>query len=80
VRFSVKLGFRMAPELRDALHNPELPELMMGVSCDRIREELGRSMKLDTWGTLQVLQGLPEGLVRGWLERPGMWLMPTMKG
>jgi hypothetical protein len=54
--------------------------LMMGVSCDRIREELGRSMKLDTWGTLQVLQGLPEGLVRGWLERPGMWLMPTFKG
>jgi poly(A) polymerase len=80
VRFSVKLGFRMAPELRDALHNPELPELMMGVSCDRIREELGRSMKIDTWGTLQVLQGLPEGLVRGWLERPGMWLMPTMRG
>jgi poly(A) polymerase len=80
VRFSVKLGFRMAPELRDALHDPELPELMMGVSCDRIREELAKAMKLDTWGTLQVLQQLPEELVRGWLERPGMWLMPTMRG
>ncbi|NJM46644.1 MAG: CCA tRNA nucleotidyltransferase [Alkalinema sp. RU_4_3] len=79
VRFSVKLGFRMAPDLVEALHDPQLPELMAEVSSDRIREELARSMKADTWGTLQVLQGLPEGLVRGWLERPGMWLMPTMK-
>ncbi len=80
VRFSVKLGFRMAPDLQDALHNPELPELMAVVSTDRIREELAKAMKVDTWGTLKVLQSLPEALVRDWLERPGMWLMPTVKG
>jgi poly(A) polymerase len=80
VRFSVKLGFRMAPDLRDALHNPVLPELMAVVSTDRIREELAKAMKVDTWGTLKVLQSLPEALVRDWLERPGMWLMPTVKG
>jgi hypothetical protein len=37
-------------------------------------------MKVDTWGTLKVLQSLPQALVRDWLERPGMWLMPTVKG
>jgi tRNA nucleotidyltransferase/poly(A) polymerase len=87
VRFSVKLGFRMAPDLAEALHNPELPELMAVVSTDglrptgghRIREELAKAMKVDTWATLKLLQQLPEALARDWLERPGMWLMPTVK-
>ena len=80
VRFSVKLGFHLDAELVDALHDPALPELMAQVSSDRVREELSRSMKIGTWGTLQMLQRLPEGLVRGWLDRPGMWLMPTVRG
>jgi tRNA nucleotidyltransferase/poly(A) polymerase len=80
VRFSVKLGFHLDAELVDALHDPALPELMAQVSSDRVREELARSMKIDTWGTLQMLQRLPEALVRGWLDRPGMWLMPTVRG
>ena len=80
IRFSVKLGFHLDAELVDALHDPALPELMAQVSTDRVREELARSMRLDTWGTLQMLQRLPEALVRGWLDRPGMWLMPTVRG
>jgi tRNA nucleotidyltransferase/poly(A) polymerase len=80
VRFSVKLGFHLDAELVDALHDPALPELMAQVSSDRVREELARSMKIDTWGTLQMLQQLPEALVRSWLDRPGMWLMPTVRG
>jgi tRNA nucleotidyltransferase/poly(A) polymerase len=79
VRFSVKLGFVMAPELQEALQDPLLPEMMAAVSSDRIREELAKSFKADTWGTLQALQQLPEPLVRDWLERPGFWLMPTTK-
>lgn len=80
VRFRVKLGFHWDAELVEALHDPALPELMAKVSTDRVREELARSMKIDTWGTLQMLQQLPEALVRGWLDRPGMWLMPTVRG
>ncbi len=80
VRFSVKLGFHFDPELEDALHDPVLPELMERVSTDRIREELAKSMKLDTWQTLRMLQRLPDALVRSWLDRPGMWLMPTVRG
>jgi poly(A) polymerase len=79
VRFAVKLEFRLAPNLVEALHNPALPELMAVVSTDRIREELTKAMKIDTWGTLQLLQQLPEALVRDWLDRPKMWLMPTVK-
>jgi hypothetical protein len=69
----------MAPDLMEALHNPELPELMAVVSTNRIREELAKAMKVDTWATLKLLQQLPEALARDWLEWPGMWLIPTVK-
>jgi tRNA nucleotidyltransferase/poly(A) polymerase len=79
VRFSVKLGFHLAPDLVEALHDPRLPELMAQVSTDRVRDELAKSMKIDTWGTLNLLHQLPEALVRDWLQRPNFWLMPTVK-
>ncbi len=79
VRFSVKLGFHLAPDLVEALHDPGLPELMSQVSTDRIRDELAKSMKIDTWGTLNLLHQLPDALVRDWLQRPNLWLMPTVK-
>jgi hypothetical protein len=69
-------GFRLAPDLEEALHNPELPDLMATVSTDRIREELAKAMKVNTWDMLKLLNRLPEPLVKNWLERPGMWLMP----
>jgi tRNA nucleotidyltransferase/poly(A) polymerase len=79
VRFSVKFGFHLAPDLVEALHDPGLPELMAQVSTDRVRDELAKSMKIDTWGTLNLLHQLPEALVRDWLQRPNFWLMPTVK-
>ena len=79
VRFAVKLGFHLAPDLEDALHNPELPDLMATVSTDRVREELAKAMKVNTWDMLKLLNRLPEPLVKNWLERPGMWLMPTTR-
>ena len=79
VRFAVKLGFEMAEDLREALYNPVLPDLMVAVSSDRIREELAKAFKANSWETLQMLNQLPDALVRNWLERPNMWLMPTTK-
>ena len=79
VRFAVKLGFEMAEDLREALYNPVLPDLMVAVSSDRIREELAKAFKANSWATLQMLNQLPDALVRNWLERPNMWLMPTTK-
>ncbi len=79
VRFAVKLDFCLAPDLEDALHNPELPDLMATVSTDRVREELAKAMKVNTWDMLKLLNRLPEPLVKNWLERPGMWLMPTTR-
>lgn len=79
VRFAIKLGFRLAPDLEEALHSPELPDLMATVSTDRIREELAKAMKVNTWDMLKLLNRLPEPLVKNWLERPGMCLMPTTR-
>jgi len=79
VRFAVKLGFCLAPDLEEALHNPELPDLMATVSTDLVREELAKAMKVNTWDMLKLLNRLPEPLVKNWLERPGMWLMPTTR-
>ncbi len=79
VRFAVKLGFEMAEDLREALYNPVLPDLMVAVSHDRIREELAKAFKANSWVTVQKLNQLPDALVRNWLERPNMWLMPTTK-
>jgi hypothetical protein len=50
VRFSVKLGFRMAPDLRDALHNPVLPELMAVVSTDGVRPTGSHRVREDLAG------------------------------
>jgi tRNA nucleotidyltransferase/poly(A) polymerase len=79
VRFAVKLGFRLAPDLEAALYEPELPELMAKVSDDRVREELAKAFKVNTWEMLRLLNRLPEALVKNWLERPGLWLMPTTR-
>lgn len=79
VRFSVKLGFNFSPCLQEALHTPELPELMEVVSSDRIREELTKCFAADTWGTWELLNQLPKPLVQCWLTQPKLWLLPTTK-
>jgi tRNA nucleotidyltransferase/poly(A) polymerase len=87
VRFAVKLGFEFAPCLQEALHAPELPELMAVVSSvafalaerDRIREELAKCFAADTWATWELFNQLPQPLVKHWLTQPKMWLLPTTK-
>lgn len=79
VRFSVKLGFDFAPCLQEALHAPELPDLMAVVSRERIRQELHKSFASNTWATWELLNQLPKPLVKQWLTQPKMWLLPTMK-
>jgi len=79
VRFAVKLGFTWCPELETALHHPDLPFWMDRVDRDRLLQELLKTFKVDTWGVLKRLHSLPEPLVRNWLERPGLWLMPTTR-
>ena len=80
VRFAITLKFFFSNELSKALMNPDLPELTKVVSTDRIREELQKCFKFSTWDTLRMFDVLPEPLVKEWLTREGLWLMPTTKG
>lgn len=79
IRFAITLNFRMSDQLLNAMFHRDLPGLTKLVSTDRIREELQKCFKADTWNTLKVLQQLPEELTKEWLTREGMWLMPTTK-
>lgn len=78
IRFSIKLGFRLDDALWEALSNPELSQAMLVVSTDRIREELAKTMYINTWDTLQLLHRLPISLSKS-LFRDGLWLLPTTK-
>lgn len=79
LRFAVVLGFEWSCQLENALFHKDLPGLTKVVSTDRIREELQKAFKHDTWRTLQLLKKLPEELVKEWFTRDGMWLLPTTK-
>jgi tRNA nucleotidyltransferase/poly(A) polymerase len=78
VRFAVKYGCVFSEDIVEAIENPKLPELMGVVSLDRIRDELYKAMKFDSFRTLKLLAGLPDLLVKSWI-RDGLWLMPTTK-
>ena len=77
VRFAIQLDFVLDEDLLQALYNPELVELMHLVSTDRIRDELKKCFKFDTWSTFKILSKLPEDLVKCWISTNGLWLKPT---
>jgi tRNA nucleotidyltransferase/poly(A) polymerase len=78
IRFHVRFGFRIDDSLMEALYNPILPDLMHVVSLERIREELAKAFRINTWATLDILHRLPRALVETWI-RGDLWLMPTTK-
>jgi len=78
VRFSIVLDFEFDAALQEALHNSRLPILTKRlVNTDRIRQELSKCFKHNTWATYAKLQSLPNRLVNSWLNRDNLWLKPT---
>lgn len=81
IRFEVKLGFDLGlKEHRTILdYQKELAErTKLTVSADRIREELSKAFKVNSYDTFRRLYRLPNVLVESWFPE-GMWLMPTFK-
>lgn len=78
VRFAIKYNCVFHEDIVEAINNPELPDVMDVVSLDRVRDELSKAMKVDSFRTLKLLSSLPEPLVKSWI-RDGLWLMPTTK-
>lgn len=80
VRFAVKYDLEFDIDLALALEDKRLPRLTEAtVSSERIREELHKSFKFDTWRTWQVLNELPQDLVKVWLTQPGYSLTLSNK-
>lgn len=78
VRFSITLDFDFHPDLQEALNHPSLPLLTKQlVSTDRIRQELSKCFKYNTWHTYAKLTSLSNVLVNSWLGKEGLWLKPT---
>lgn len=81
LRFSIQLGFTINPYILDVIH--EEVDLLVDktketVSADRIRQELGKAFKVDSYATFNKLQLFPSKLVETWFPE-GMWLQPTFK-
>lgn len=81
LRFSIKLGFKIHWKVKDAINaNAGLlaERTKETVSAERIREELAKAFKVDSYRTLKMLQEFPVDLVKAWFPE-GMWLQPTFK-
>lgn len=80
LRFSVTKGFRIDGELDFAIS--QNAELLRNVSTERIREELEKMFKVDTWKTIMLLTTHErfDMVGRVVFNLPGLRLMPTMKG
>jgi len=81
LRFSVTKSFGFSDKIIDAIKAFDF-RLMIVVSDDRIREELTKMFKHDTFNSFKILS-----LLREWnpqlfahiMMREGFWLMPTNK-
>lgn len=79
VRFSVTLGFELDLNIVEILHNTYSQEkLVETVSEERIREELTKMFKHDTYKTLKVL-GNFNGLQKHIFKSNVLWIKPTME-
>lgn len=77
LRFSVTKGFGIDNEVTAVLKSQEFRQALRSVSTERIREELDKMFKVDTFKSLLLIQELRlEGTL---FNDTGLRLMPTMK-
>lgn len=78
LRFSVTLGFRLDIQLHDCLtFGRDLVASLKNVSTDRVRDELTKMFRHDTFATLRIFRAFP--LVEQAVFSRDIWLMPTTK-
>lgn len=78
VRFSVQLGFRMDGELFEFLHDENNQSLLDNIADDRIRDELHKAFKWDTYETLETLHKF-HWMISYFFRSDQLWLEPTSK-
>jgi tRNA nucleotidyltransferase/poly(A) polymerase len=78
IRFSITKGFKIPATMALTIEGYNYDKKMSVVSSERIREELYKCFKYDTFKTLNVLNEFPL-LKRYIFENKLMWLKPTME-
>lgn len=76
LRFSVKLGFGMAPEIIETIQNFDYQKMLV-VSKERIYEELKKMFEADTVSTFEILTEF--NALRNYIFSTGIKLTPSLK-
>jgi tRNA nucleotidyltransferase/poly(A) polymerase len=78
IRFSITKEFRMSDAIHAALHNRSIVSKLINVSQDRIREEVNKCFRFNTYQTLLTFQHYP--IVQEYVfGNNSMWLEATNK-
>lgn len=78
IRFSITKGFKMSAKMALVIQYYNYLERMPVVSAERIREELFKCFKHDTYETIQMLNEFPT-LKYYIFKNTSLWLKPTME-
>lgn len=76
LRFEIQLGFTFSSRVDKFLASQSAVDALKPISIDRIREELGKALKIDSMSTLYLLTRYPK-LTSYILDTRGVWLEPT---
>lgn len=79
IRFAIVLGFNMSEGIEDCLRSIEYCDLLRQQKPERIREELLKAFKCDTFRTLFMFKRFPYLAECIFDTDNKLWLMPTMK-
>ena len=78
IRFSITKGFKMSAKMALVIQYYNYLERMPVVSTERIREEMFKCFKHDTYETIQMLNEFPT-LKYYIFKNTSLWLKPTME-
>lgn len=77
IRFSITKGFTLCSDIQMTIAHYDYDKMVV-VSDERIREELIKCFKYDTYQTLEILRHFP-GLWLYIFKRTKLWLKPTFE-
>lgn len=77
IRFAITKGFLIHSSVNEQIQNPIVIDQIKNISQDRIREELHKCFKHDTYATLLFLEKYWQLKDVIFLHTSGIWLKPT---
>jgi len=79
LRFAVVLKFALHGDIHRFLRVASVENYLLGVSVERVREELNKMFKADTYMSLLLLEEYPRVRNAIFLGNPDLWMMPTLR-